>query len=457
MKKTFFNIIVVSYNAGDKLIDTIESVRRQSYTGYRILVKDGMSTDGSIEKLKAKYDIGKDLILVESCDSGIYHAMNIAASYLEEKIINQRAIDQDAENTDKVKLLRAGEEPAYIFFLNCGDTFRDENVLRDVHDAIVDRNSKEGTTLPAIYYGDIFDCSTGNRIHSNPKIDDHACYRNLPSHQACFYDERLVYNNPFEAYRPGQEKVVVHAAKEIKATQTTIPFFKSNNLDYADIVGFLGEHAQTGGWILFVLMTIIVVTAVSNGANLNDGMDGMATGNSAIIGVTLGILAYVSSHIEFATYLNIMYIPGSEELVVYILAFVGALIGFLWYNAYPAQVFMGDTGSLTIGGIIAVIAIIIHKELLVPILCGVFLVENLSVILQRYFYKAGKKRGVKQRLFKRTPIHDHFRTSMDLVEQGCSVKFQKPEQLLHEAKITVRFWIVTIVLAAITIITLKIR
>ena len=206
-----------------------------------------------------------------------------------------------------------------------------------------------------------------------------------------------------------------------------------------------------------VFVTIFVVTAVSNGANLNDGMDGMAAGNSAIIGLTLGILAYVSSHIEWAGYLNIMYIPGSEELVIFICAFIGALIGFLWYNAYPAQVFMGDTGSLTIGGIIAVYAIIIHKELLIPILCGIFLVENLSVILQRVYYKAGKKRGVKQRIFKRTPIHDHFRTSMDLIEPGCSVMFKKPDQLFHESKVTVRFWIVTIVLAAITIITLKIR
>ena len=219
----------------------------------------------------------------------------------------------------------------------------------------------------------------------------------------------------------------------------------------------MDEHAQTAGWILFVIITIFVVTAVSNGANLNDGMDGMAAGNSAIIGATLGVLAYVSSHIEFASYLNIMYIPGSEELVIYICAFIGALIGFLWYNAYPAQVFMGDTGSLTIGGIIAVFAIIIHKELLIPILCGVFLVENLSVILQRFYYKIGKRKGVKQRLFKRTPIHDHFRTSMSLVEPGCTVKFTKPDQLFHESKITVRFWIVTIVLAAITIITLKIR
>ena len=253
----------------------------------------------------------------------------------------------------------------------------------------------------------------------------------------------VVIRENIEVHTPGQEMEVIHGTNDLKSTQTTIPFFKSNNLDYADLVGFMGEHAQTAGWFLFVIITIFVVTAVSNGANLNDGMDGMAAGNSAIIGATLGILAYVSSHIEFASYLNIMYIPGSEELVIYICAFIGALIGFLWYNAYPAQVFMGDTGSLTIGGIIAVFAIIIHKELLIPILCGVFLVENLSVILQRFYYKIGKRKGVKQRLFKRTPIHDHFRTSMSLVEPGCTVKFTKPDQLFHESKITVRFWIVT--------------
>ena len=183
----------------------------------------------------------------------------------------------------------------------------------------------------------------------------------------------VVIRENIEVHTPGQEMEVIHGTNDLKSTQTTIPFFKSNNLDYADLVSFMGEHAQTAGWILFVIITIFVVTAVSNGANLNDGMDGMAAGNSAIIGATLGILAYVSSHIEFASYLNIMYIPGSEELVIYICAFIGALIGFLWYNAYPAQVFMGDTGSLTIGGIIAVFAIIIHKELLIPILCGVFL------------------------------------------------------------------------------------
>ncbi|MBQ8673259.1 MAG: phospho-N-acetylmuramoyl-pentapeptide-transferase [Bacteroides sp.] len=274
---------------------------------------------------------------------------------------------------------------------------------------------------------------------------------------ALYLSPQVVIRENIELQKPGGTVEVVHAAKEIKATQTTIPFLKSNNLDYADLVGFLGEHAQAAGWVIFVLVTIFVVTAVSNGANLNDGMDGMAAGNSAIIGLTLGILAYVSSHIEYAGYLNIMYIPGSEELVIFICAFIGAMVGFLWYNAYPAQVFMGDTGSLTIGGIIGVFAIVIHKELLIPILCGVFLVENVSVILQRVYYKVGKRHGRKQRLFKRTPIHDHFRTSMSIIEEGCTVVFQRPERLFHESKITVRFWIVTIVLAAITIITLKIR
>ena len=267
----------------------------------------------------------------------------------------------------------------------------------------------------------------------------------------------VVIRENIEINKPGQEMEVVHSNENVKSTKTTIPFLKSNNLDYADFVSFMGEHAQTAGWVLFVIITIFVITAVSNGANLNDGMDGMAAGNSAIIGATLGILAYVSSHMELAQYLNIMYIPGSEELVIYICAFVGALVGFLWYNAYPAQVFMGDTGSLTIGGIIAVFAIAIHKELLIPILCGIFLVESVSVIAQRLYYKIGKKKGVKQRVFKRAPIHDHFRTSMSQVEEGCRVLITNPTTLFHESKITVRFWIVTIVLAAITIITLKIR
>ncbi|MGM9705448.1 MAG: phospho-N-acetylmuramoyl-pentapeptide-transferase [Prevotella sp.] len=255
----------------------------------------------------------------------------------------------------------------------------------------------------------------------------------------------------------GEEIVVKHRIDATKSLKTTIPFVKGHNLDYSQVMGFCGKYKTAAGWILFVVMTILVVTAVSNGANLNDGMDGMCAGNSAIIGVTIGILAYVSSHMEFAQYLNIMYIPDSQELVVFMCAFVGALIGFLWYNAYPAQVFMGDTGSLTIGGIIAVSAIIIHKELMLPILCGIFFVESLSVILQVYYYKLGKRRGVKQRIFKRTPIHDNFRILPEQLDADCKYLLRKPEGAVHESKITIRFWIITIILAAMTIITLKIR
>ena len=257
--------------------------------------------------------------------------------------------------------------------------------------------------------------------------------------------------------RQGQEMVVKHRTEAKKPLKTTIPSAKGHNLDYSYLMSFCGKYKTAAGWILFVIMTILVVTAVSNGANLNDGMDGMCAGNSAIIGVALGILAYVSSHIEFASYLNIMYIPDSQELVVFMCAFVGALIGFLWYNAYPAQVFMGDTGSLTIGGIIAVCAIIIHKELLLPILCGIFFVESLSVILQVWYYKMGKRRGVKQRIFRRTPIHDNFRTQDSQLDADCRYVIKGPHTVVHESKITLRFWIVTIILAALTIITLKIR
>lgn len=264
-------------------------------------------------------------------------------------------------------------------------------------------------------------------------------------------------NENLAVKQQGEEIVVKHRTEARKSLKTTIPFVKGHNLDYSHIMGFCGKYKTAAGWILFVVMTILVVTAVSNGANLNDGMDGMCAGNSAIIGVTIGILAYVSSHMEFANYLNIMYIPGSQELVVFMCAFVGALIGFLWYNAYPAQVFMGDTGSLTIGGIIAVSAIIIHKELMLPILCGIFFVESLSVILQVYYYKLGKRRGVKQRIFKRTPIHDNFRTQQEMLDPECKYLVKKPKGAIHESKITIRFWIITIILAAMTIITLKIR
>lgn len=257
--------------------------------------------------------------------------------------------------------------------------------------------------------------------------------------------------------KQGSEIVVKHRTEARKSLKTTIPFVKGHNLDYSHIMGFCGKYKTAAGWILFVIMTIFVVTAVSNGANLNDGMDGMCAGNSAIIGVTIGILAYVSSHMEFANYLNTMYIPGSQELVVFMCAFVGSLIGFLWYNAYPAQVFMGDTGSLTIGGIIAVSAIIIHKELMLPILCGIFFVESLSVILQVYYYKLGKRHGVKQRIFKRTPIHDNFRTQQEMLDPDCKYLMKKPKGAIHESKITIRFWIISIILAAMTIITVKIR
>ena len=254
------------------------------------------------------------------------------------------------------------------------------------------------------------------------------------------------------------EMVVKHEAVAHKSLKTTIPFIKNHNLDYSSIMSFCGKYKTAAGWILFVIMTILVVTAVSNGANLNDGMDGMCAGNAAIIGVALGIFAYVSSHIGYASYFDIMYIPHSEELVIFICAFVGAMIGFLWYNAYPAQIFMGDTGSLTIGGIIGVCAVIIHKELLVPILCGIFLVESLSVIIQTQMFKYYKHKGQRVRVFRATPIHDNFRKLDSQLDETSRYIFKNwPERQFHESKITVRFWITTIILAALTMITLKIR
>lgn len=257
----------------------------------------------------------------------------------------------------------------------------------------------------------------------------------------------------------GNSIEVYHKSEARKSTVTTVPFFKNNNLDYYEAFSFIkdGKTKRACGWILFILVTTFVITAVSNGANLNDGMDGMCAGNSAIIGTTLGILAYVSGHIQYADYLNVMYIPGSEEIVVFMCAFVGALIGFLWYNTYPAKMFMGDTGSLAIGGVIAVTAVIIHKELLLPILCGIFLIESLSVILQVSYAKKGNKRGVKQRVFKRAPIHDHFRVLQNQLIPDCKYLCKRPTTVLHENMITIRFWIITVLLAAFTIITLKIR
>ena len=254
------------------------------------------------------------------------------------------------------------------------------------------------------------------------------------------------------------EKATIMKSEPVKSLKTTLPFIKNHNLDYSEVMGFMGEHKTAAGWVLFVIMTILVVTAVSNGANLNDGMDGMCAGNSAIIGVALGIFAYVSSHIEYAAYLDIMYIPGSQELVVFICAFIGAMAGFLWYNAYPAQIFMGDTGSLMTGGIIGVCAIIIHKELLLPILCGIFFVESLSVMVQTGYFKYRKRKGERVRIFRAAPIHDNFR-KLDSQLDPTSRYILKgwPQRQFHESKITVRFWITTIILAALTIITLKIR
>lgn len=226
-----------------------------------------------------------------------------------------------------------------------------------------------------------------------------------------------------------------------KSTKTTVPFFKNNELDYAEALRFLGDGFEKYGWIIFIFITVFIVTGISNGANLTDGIDGLAAGSSAIIVVTLAVFAWVSGNIIFADYLDVMYIPNSGEMTVFILAFAGALIGFLWYNTYPAQVFMGDTGSLTIGGIIAVIAIAVRKELLLPLLAGIFVIENLSVIMQVSWFKYTKKKfGEGRRIFKMSPLHHHYQ------------KLQ-----YHESKIVVRFWIVGILLAVFSIVTLKLR
>jgi len=241
----------------------------------------------------------------------------------------------------------------------------------------------------------------------------------------------------FSSEQPGATRLTT----DVKSTKTTIPFFKNNEFDYESLVSFAGEYAPMLAWLVFIIITIFIVTAVSNGANITDGLDGLATGSSAIIGATLGILAYVSGHVVYADYLNIMYIPNSGELVVFIAAFIGSTIGFMWYNSYPAQVFMGDTGSLSLGGIIAVFAIIIHKELLIPILCGIFLVENISVMMQVSWFKyTRKKYGEGRRIFKMAPLHHHYQM------KGYP-----------EPKIVTRFWIIGIFLAVITIVTLKIR
>ena len=239
----------------------------------------------------------------------------------------------------------------------------------------------------------------------------------------------------------GVEKPVLFSREASKSTKTTIPFLKNNEFDYSVLLSWIGNHYRKYTWLVFIPIVIIIIIAVSNGANMTDGLDGLATGTSAIIGVTLGVLAYVSGNIIFANYLNIMYIPNTGELAIYIGAFVGACVGFLWYNSFPAQVFMGDTGSLALGGVIAVFAIIIRKEILIPLLCGIFLIENLSVVMQVSYFKYTKRKyGEGRRIFRMSPIHHHFQ------KLGY-----------HESKIVLRFFIVGILLAVLTIVTLKIR
>ena len=249
---------------------------------------------------------------------------------------------------------------------------------------------------------------------------------------------------------------IVHKANDVKSPQTTIPFVKNNNFNYQWLTSWMdGEAAETAGWLVFIFVVVLVVTATSNGANLTDGLDGLAAGTSAIIGVALAIMAYLGGNIIYSSYLNIMYIPGSEELVVFAAAFIGALVGFLWYNAFPAQVFMGDTGSLTLGAILAVFAILIRKELLIPLLCMIFFIEDLSVILQVAYFKLTKRRyGEGKRIFKMTPLHHHFQKAGNA---GIDALIQFPIRPVPESKIVTRFWIVGILLAVLTFVTLKIR
>ncbi|MDG1038541.1 MAG: phospho-N-acetylmuramoyl-pentapeptide-transferase [Polaribacter sp.] len=246
---------------------------------------------------------------------------------------------------------------------------------------------------------------------------------------------------------PKEEQILNKQGKRVvfgdahKSTKTTVPFFKNNELEYSKAFTFLGDDYEKYGWIVFIFITVFIVTGISNGANLTDGIDGLAAGSSAIIVITLALFAWVSGNIIFADYLDVMYIPNSGEMTVFILAFAGALIGFLWYNTYPAQIFMGDTGSLTIGGIIAVIAISIRKELLLPMLAGIFVVENISVIIQVFWFKYTKKKfGIGRRVFKMAPLHHHYQKTG-----------------YHESKIVVRFWVVGILLAVLAIVTLKLR
>ena len=258
-----------------------------------------------------------------------------------------------------------------------------------------------------------------------------------------------------EVINNGRIEQVTFASQAAKNTQTTIPFVKNNNFDYLSLVPASTPNRELVGWILFSIIIILIVTFISNCVNLTDGLDGLAAGTAAPAGVALAVLAYVSSHIALARYFSIMFIPGAEELVIFGAAFVGATFGFLWYNAYPAQVFMGDTGSLAIGSIIAVMAILIRKELLLPILCFLFIIEGLSSLIQQAYFKITKRRtGTGRRVFKMSPLHHHFQKAGN---SGIDALIQRPLAPIREAKITVRFWLIAILLAVLTVITLKMR
>lgn len=272
---------------------------------------------------------------------------------------------------------------------------------------------------------------------------------------AVCFSNQIVVREQHPSQELAEEQVLTEQQiikDQVKSTKTTIPFVKHNEFDYKWLSPFKGKWGWYGKWAIYVIMIVIVIVACSNGTNLTDGMDGLASGTSAIVGVVLGIFAYLGGNVLNAQYLNIMYIPGSGEIVVFMAAFVGALIGFLWYNSYPAQVFMGDTGSLMLGGIIGVTAILIRKELLIPILCGIFFVESLSVLMQRSYFKYTKKKyGEGRRIFKMAPLHHHFQ------KEGIPALIRFPKRALPEAKIVVRFWIISLILAVATVAMLKIR
>ena len=314
------------------------------------------------------------------------------------------------------------------------------------------KRKKEGLSGRYKIFGQV---SLGLIVGLTLCFSDQATIRDKAESTLTHQEQNLLAEKELASYESSPSRAASldsHYNPAHKSTKTTIPFVKSNEFDYAWLAPGKGSVKNILQWIIYIFVIILVITATSNGTNLTDGLDGLAAGTSAIAGVALGILAYLSGNIIYADYLNIMYIPNSGEITVFMAAYLGALLGFIWYNVFPAQVFMGDTGSLTLGGILAVVAIIVRKELLLPILCGIFFVESLSVILQTTYYKYTRARyGEPRRIFRMSPLHHHFQ------KQGIPALLQRPAQPMHEVKITMRFWIIGIVLAVLTIVSLKIR